>query len=286
MAHIWQLGCARCRPVETALRVWQGQAPRQEAAAPSEQETTAGAAEAAPSADAGAVAAPTAAKGVNRAVAALGSAYVDKCRPAHAAVAHSTLALAGLRASLARYLKQQGGAAQQQLGEVALAVAPTQDYRSCPAAAEGFRIVVATHSIVVITGELTGLMVWREHSLCLCDGTSAGNGNSAAHRLPPPKHWLGMTTCKRLHLSAGGGFITEPESTGIVVICKDCVQAWVGCPAGKLAKSTAILETHVQPVVWLLIMLGCYVLKADLAGCLHMVSHCVDDLGSARPAGN
>ena len=144
------------------------------------------ASEAAPSADAGAVAAPTAARGVNRAVAALGSSYVDKCRPAHAAVAHSTLALAGLRASLARYLKQQGGAAQQGLGEVALAVGSTQDFRSCLAAAEGYLVAVMTHSIVVIMGGLTALVVRLERPLCLCDGVSFVMAKCCLYPPPPP----------------------------------------------------------------------------------------------------
>ena len=195
------------------------------------------AAEAAPSADAGAVAAPAAARGVNRAVAALGSSYVDKCRPAHAAVAHSTLALAGLRASLARYLKQQGGAAQQGPGEVALAVGSTQDYRSCLAAAESVLVAVMTHSIVVITGGLTELMVRHERRLCLCAGVSFVVANCCLRGLSSEHR-----TC-RLHLSAGGRFTIEFKSSAATsIICKGCIHTYMGGYKGKPSKASLFLK--------------------------------------------
>ena len=62
--------------------------------------------------------AATAGKAMNTAVAAVATAYNDKCKPAHEAAVQASLAVASVRSALTSYLRQ-GGPSQQQLPDLA-----------------------------------------------------------------------------------------------------------------------------------------------------------------------
>ena len=63
--------------------------------------------------------APATAKGVNAAVAAVATAYNDKCKPAHEVAVQGSQALDGVRSALTTYMRQDGGRALRGLPDLA-----------------------------------------------------------------------------------------------------------------------------------------------------------------------